>query len=189
MIPLRIAAIVAFLTGIVIFAIRHSASESAGLDREATRQAERREEARLLLHRTDSILAMDVDAHEPVALGFPRARPVVAFLYRAGCDACQRVKPVWEELAGELAGKVDMLAATLDSVGAERRFLHAKHVQHLSFDGRERFARAFGIWYVVPISIVIAPSGRVWWAKLGGVDSASSAQLLAAVSEVTGGER
>jgi hypothetical protein len=132
---------------------------------------------------------MDVDAQEALALGFPRPRPVVAFLYRADCDACQRVRPVWEELAADLAGQVDLFAATLDETSSEGRFLHVGQVRHLAFDDRERFARAFGIWYVVPISIVIAPSGRISWAKVGSVDSVSSAQLLAAVSDAADGDR
>lgn len=187
--PLRIAAVVAFLAAVVVFAIRQSAVKSGRYELQGSRQAERRVEARLLLHRTDSILAMDDDAHLPVAIAFPRARPVVAFLYRTDCSACQRVKPVWEELADELAGRVDVLAATLDVAGPEGRFLRAKHVRHLSVDGSEKFVRAFGVWHVVPVSLVIAPSGRVWWAKLGSVDSVSRGLPLAAVSEVMGTRR
>jgi hypothetical protein len=187
-IPLRIVALVVLALALVVFAIRNAPerlleSERATQVREEPERMSK-EERDLLSHQTDSILARDLETLARVAVGFPRARPVVAFLYQASCQACRRAKPTWEHLAAELLDRADVLAATIDPGLSVGPFLDAPNVRHLTFETRRDFERAFRVSYVVPITLVIAPSGRVRWASLGPLDDASATLAVAAVGDV-----
>jgi hypothetical protein len=182
---LRRVAILALVTAALLFTVRYLAQYQQTPEARLGASAVTVEEARLLSYHTDSIVAMDLSGRVGVALGFPSAQPVVAFLFRETCQACQRAKPMWEALAHELVGRARVIAATLDRDTSGARFLDAANVCHLWFETPRRLERAFGTWHVVPISLVIAPSGYVTWARLGPLDSMARVAVLEHVGNLT----
>lgn len=176
---LRGIAVAVFAVGLTAFAIRNiphwtARGDALRIPQDYSSQIQRR----LLTHRTDSILGIDGRTLRPMALSFPNPRPAVVFLYQAGCAACRASRSEWEGLARRIDGRAHVLAATLDPPRPDSVFVAAPSVLDLHLD-LPGFRRAFGVWEVVPITLLIEPSGRVSWARLGPLDDAAMDSLLA----------
>ena len=113
MIQLRTVALTVLLCGVTVFVARLVAPRSAADGPVPTLTPMLRElEVRLLEHWTDSILGSDGRTRQPVRLGFPSDRPVVALLYESTCPACQLAESGW----GDMARRVGDLALPLPRV-------------------------------------------------------------------------
>jgi hypothetical protein len=179
---LRGIALGVFAVGLTAFAVRNIPPWAARGDTgpnplDYATQAQRR----LLAHHTDSIHAIDGRTLRPVALALPNPRPAVVFLYQADCPACRESKPGWEGLARRIDDRAHVMAATVDPPRPEGAFISAPSVLDLHLD-LASFRRAFAASEVVPITLLIAPSGRVSWERLGPLGEAATDSLFEALS-------
>src|SRR3990172_1827304 len=113
MIQLRTVALTVLLCGVTVFVARLVAPRSAADGPVPTLTPMLRElEVRLLEHWTDSILGSDGRTRQPVRLGFPSDRPVVALLYESTCPACQLAESGWGDMARRVGDLALIIAAT-----------------------------------------------------------------------------
>lgn len=119
----------------------------------------------------------------PIRLdGRPQANNAVAQAYTCWVNppwrCCRPQGPGWDVCVENSSWTQPVM---LDRDTSGRAFLDADNVRHLWFETPREFEHAFAVWYVVPITLVMAPSGQVTWARLGPLDS-TSRELLAEVA-------
>jgi hypothetical protein len=174
---LRRLAIVVFVAGATVFTARRVIGHRDAPGQPPGFMAEER---RVMEHRADSILGLDGRTGQPVRLGFPTTRPVIAFLYQSTCGACQLARPGWEQLVAAVGHRAQVMMATLDPPDTGTPFLNAGTVLDLHLD-LAGFRRAFAVWEVVPITLLIEPAGHISWVRFGPLDQGSINSLVAAL--------
>ena len=115
----------------------------------------------------------DPDGKE-LSLAGLKGKPVLLNLWATWCAPCVVEMPTLDELAGDYAGKLRVVAVSQDMKGAQlvAPFFKEKGFAHLEpwLDAKSDLAFHFGGGAVLPTTILYDTKGQEVWRMVGGYD-------------------